>query len=142
MPRSKMRDRTAEPHVGLGIDPLEAQAVEYLLRAHVEPAHVDIGPAALEGVLQQSQLIAAVGGVENDRGSVVVRAGGKDGKDGKESKTGTQHAPPRGRVNPPALPVFPALPVTAHAGAPADSRTSRNAPGTPAGSCRKKLSPV
>ena len=61
------RGRPAEPDVGLRVHPLEAQPVEDLLRSHVEPAHVDVGMPPLEGVLQQGELVAAVGRVEHDR---------------------------------------------------------------------------
>ena len=47
------RGGPAEPDVGLRIHPLEAQAVEDLLRAHVEPADVDVRTLGLEGVLEE-----------------------------------------------------------------------------------------
>ena len=68
------RGRPAEPDVGLRIDPLEPEPVEDLLRAHVEPADVDVGRAALEGVLEQRELVAAVRRVDHDRRAAVVAA--------------------------------------------------------------------
>jgi hypothetical protein len=43
---------TAEPDIGLRIHPLEPQAIQNLLRAHIEPSDIDVGPAALERALQ------------------------------------------------------------------------------------------
>jgi hypothetical protein len=52
--------RSPKPDVGLRVHPFEAQAVQYFLGAHVEPAYVDVRMAPLEAVLQQLQLIAAM----------------------------------------------------------------------------------
>jgi hypothetical protein len=73
----------------LWIDALEAQPVQYLLRAHVEPSHIYVGPAALECAFQQSELIATMGRVEHHWSSVVAGAGEKGGK-GEESEDEAQ----------------------------------------------------
>ena len=68
--------RSAEPDVRLRIDALESQAIQDLLRSHVQPAHIDIRAAPFEVALEQLQLIAPVGRVEYDRSSGVTRTGG------------------------------------------------------------------
>src|SRR5439155_23296416 len=69
---------TAEPHVRLGVGALRAQAVVHLLRAHVEPPHVDIGVELLEATLQQGEEIAAVRAVHYERRSSVAPASGRE----------------------------------------------------------------
>jgi len=53
--------RPPEPDVRLRVGALRTQAVVDVLRAHVEPPHVDVGMQRLEAVLEQGQQIAAVG---------------------------------------------------------------------------------
>jgi hypothetical protein len=56
----------------LRIYSLKSKPVQNLLRAHVEPPHIDIGPVALKSVFQQRQLIAAMRRVEDDRSAAIV----------------------------------------------------------------------
>jgi hypothetical protein len=65
------RGRSAEPYVRLGIHPLEPEPVEDFLGPHVEPSHVDVRVLALEGLLQERELVAAVGRVDDDRGTAI-----------------------------------------------------------------------
>ena len=67
--------RPAEPHVRLGIGALGAQAVVHLLRAHVQPAHVDVRMELLEAPLEQREEIAAVGTIDHQRSAGIPRAG-------------------------------------------------------------------
>ena len=90
--RDRSRGRAPEPDVGLGIHPLEPQPVEDLLRAHVEPADVDIGPLRLEGVLQQGELVTAVRGIEHDRRPPVVAAGSATDERADRRETGGHEA--------------------------------------------------
>ena len=134
------RGRAAEPHVGLRIHALESEPIEDLLRSHVEPAHVDVGMSPLEGVLQQGELVAAVWRVDDDRRARV----GVAGQDAKEREAG-QRAPwpphaPRGRAT--CRHPGRVLRPRRHFASASRLANRRNAPGTPEGSWRKKLSPV
>jgi hypothetical protein len=69
--------RAAEPDVRLWIDPLEAQAIQNLLRSHIQPAHVDVRTHALERVLQQRELIAPVRGIQDHWRAAIGTAAGQ-----------------------------------------------------------------
>src|SRR4029077_11059263 len=116
-----------EPDVGLGIDPLEAEAIEDFLAAHVEPADVDVGAPPLELMLQQGELVAAVGRVEQERSARVPDAAReRDSQRGEQEPTRRRGPGQRGE----------------DAASARRLANRRYAPGTPAGSWRKKLSPV
>ena len=76
VPRAAREDRVgpAEPDVRLRVRLLRPHPVVDLLRAHVEPAHVDVGMGALELLLDQRQEIAPVGRVEDERRAGVAAA--------------------------------------------------------------------
>ena len=71
------RRRAAEPDVGLRVGGLGADAVVDLLRAHVEPAHVDLGVRLLVGAFEERQQVAAVGRVQHQRRAAVAAAAGQ-----------------------------------------------------------------
>src|SRR2546430_13199656 len=66
------RGGAAEPHVRLRVGALGAQPVVHLLRAHVEPPHVDVGVELFEATLEQREEIAAVGAVDDERRATVA----------------------------------------------------------------------
>ena len=65
---------TAEPDVRLRIGALRTNTVVDILRAHIEPAHVDIGMQRLEAVLEERQQVAAVRAVDDEGSAVIARA--------------------------------------------------------------------
>ena len=75
------RLRTAEPDVRLRVGGLGADAVVDLLRAHVEPADVDVRVLGLEALLHQEQQVAAVRGVDDQRDPAVAAARGESGQE-------------------------------------------------------------
>ena len=111
------RVRPAEPDVGLRVGALRAHPVVDLLRPHVEPAHVDLGPRGFVGALERAQEIAPVRRVDDDRRAAVTAGGGD--RAGRRQRPAAAHCPRARRF-----------------------ANSRYAPGTPAGSWRKKASPV
>jgi len=60
----------------LWVRALGADAIEDILRSHVEPANVDIGIQGLEATLEQRQEIAAVGRIDDKRSAGVPGTGG------------------------------------------------------------------
>src|SRR5256886_12619367 len=72
------RGGAAEPHVRLRVGALGAQPVVHLLRAHVEPPHVDVGVELFEATLEQREEIAAVGAVDDERRATVAPAGSRE----------------------------------------------------------------
>src|SRR3989454_10357669 len=111
----------AEPHVRLRVGALGTEPVVHLLRAHVEPAHVDVGMESLEAALQQGQKIATVGRINDEGRATVPRTGAREENEQRDASEQTHFYFLRSASR---------------------FAKSRYAPGMPAGSCRKKLSPV
>ena len=106
------------------------------------------GMLRLEGVLEQRELIAAVGGVEDDGRAAVAPQHGRTQRTREPDRSSRMAAEAplsarEGRTRHCYLGRSASLGVRRDGRASASRfANSRNAPGTPAGSCRKKLSPV
>src|SRR5262249_27223231 len=75
----------AVPDVRLWVGLLGSDSVVDLLRAHVEPAHVDLRMLLLVGLLHQAEQVAAMRRVDDDRSSRVAPAGrGQDKQSRRE----------------------------------------------------------
>src|SRR2546430_11570129 len=72
------RGGAVDPAVRLRVGTLGAQPVVHLLRAHVEPPHVDVGVELFEATLEQREEIAAVGAVDDERRATAALAGGRE----------------------------------------------------------------
>ena len=97
-PRQDRRG-TAEPHVRLRVRPLRTDPVVDLLRPHVEPAHVDVGPRLLVRLLDDGQQIPAMRRVNDQRRPAIAPTarhgrGRRETEDDRSTAQGVPHRPP------------------------------------------------
>ena len=123
--------RRTEPDVGLRIRCLGANAVEYFLRPHVHPLHVDVGMRLLESLLEILEKLGSVRRINGENRSLVASST-RRASDAQMSRV-------RRRI------------IAAPGCRPLESpefvierrfTNSLAAPDTPAGSCRKNASVV
>ena len=90
------RVRASVPDVGLRVRLLRAEAVVDLLRAHVEPAHVDLGVRELELLLDEAEQVAAVRRVDGQGLAGVGAAGEQARREEAAEEEGAGCGPPHG----------------------------------------------
>src|SRR5690606_26197430 len=134
----------------LRVGALGAEPVEDLLRAHVQPLDIDLGVERLEPLLEGTQQVGAVRGIDDQRLPAVRRraCGGDREQESRHNPAGATPARCPGRTVAPGTAVHSrttaGVEEIAHLCAPRARRlaTRRYAPATPAGSCRKSARPV
>ena len=72
--------RSAKPDIGLRVRTLGAHTVVHVLRAHVEPAHIDIGMERFESLHEQRPQISALGTVDDQWRAAIAGACGDEKK--------------------------------------------------------------
>src|SRR4029077_12647396 len=138
----------ARPDVGLRIGALRAEPVVDLLRAHVEPTHVDVRVWLFEPSLHEGEEVAAVGRIDDEGNPMVARAGSEN-EDGCENQgAGSGERDPPMQTVIPLLTggnrsLLPAPGVTGHSffSTPADSQRVCRLPAPPPATAGKSSAP-
>ena len=109
----------AEPEIGLWIRRLRTDALEHLLRSHVDPLHIDRRVRCLELFLEVLEQVLSVRRVDGEHGATVRPARSRQHRQESQEEFANRH----------------------RREAPLSRFTKMRAPpGTPAGSCRNRAS--
>jgi hypothetical protein len=68
----------AKPDVSLWVRALGSHSIVDVLRAHIEPPHIDVRVRGLEAGLEKREQISTVWAVDDQRSPVIARASGEE----------------------------------------------------------------